>query len=376
MRNGGGTGARKIRVLIVDDSAVIRRLLTEVLSRDPGIEVVGAAADPYIARDKIRRLQPDVLTLDVEMPRMDGLTFLEKLMRGHPMPVVMISGLIPKECEVTLRALELGAVNFATKPQVDLLDGMPEAFPEIAEKIREAAQARLRPAPAPLGPRLTPARTASTEAPSAPRIVAIGASTGGTEAIREILLEMPPDAPGIVIVQHMPEKFTRAFAERCDKLCPIRVKEAEDGDRVLQGHALIAPGNYHMRVFRDGRGGYRVRIDQEPHVNRHRPSVDVLFHSAAAAAGANAIGVILTGMGADGAHGLRAMREAGSRTIAEHQASCVVYGMPKEAIALGAADYVLPLPKIAGALLGLAEPPVGAGRQAADQRRYDDAVDI
>ncbi|HEY3064469.1 MAG TPA: chemotaxis response regulator protein-glutamate methylesterase [Methylomirabilota bacterium] len=377
MRNGPSGRARKIRVLIVDDSAVIRRLLTEVLSRDPGIDVVGAAADPYIARDKIRRLQPDVLTLDVEMPRMDGLTFLEKLMRGHPMPVVMISGLIPKECEVTLRALELGAVNFATKPQVDLLDGMPEAFPEIAEKIREAAHARLRPAPVTLPPHLVAARRPlSADAPAAPRVIAIGASTGGTEAIREILLAMPPDAPGIVIVQHMPERFTRAFAERCDKLCPIRVKEAEDGDRVLPGQALIAPGNYHMRLFRDGRGGYRVRLDQDPHVNRHRPSVDVLFHSTAAAAGANAVGVILTGMGADGAHGLRAMRQAGARTIAEHEASCVVYGMPKEAIALGAADYVLPLPKIAGALLDLAEPAVSAGRHGNDHRRDDDAMDV
>jgi len=374
MRNGA-TDARKIRVLIVDDSAVIRRLLTEVLSRDPGIEIVGAAADPYIARDKIRRLQPDVLTLDVEMPRMDGLTFLEKLMRGHPMPVVMISGLIPKECEVTLRALELGAVNFATKPQVDLMEGVPEAFPEIAEKIREAAHARLRPAAAlPPRPARPTARPAPLEGHPAPRIIAIGASTGGTEAIREILLEMPPDAPGIVIVQHMPEKFTRAFAERCDKLCAIRVKEAEDGDRILQGHALIAPGNYHMRVFRDARG-YRVRIDQEPHVNRHRPSVDVLFHSAATVAGANAVGVILTGMGADGAHGLRAMRKAGAKTIAEHESTCVVYGMPKEAIALGAVDYVLPLTKIAGALLELAQASVPASRSA-DARRYDDAVDV
>jgi two-component system chemotaxis response regulator CheB len=294
-----------------------------------------------------------VLTLDVEMPRMDGLTFLEKLMRGHPMPVVMISGLIPKECEVTLRALELGAVNFATKPRVDLMEGVPEAFPEIAEKIREAAHARLRPVPTlPPRPARAPARPAPLEGQSAPRVIAIGASTGGTEAIREILLDMPPDAPGIVIVQHMPEKFTRAFAERCDKLCAIRVKEAEDGDRILQGHALIAPGNYHMRVFRDGRG-YRVRIDQEPHVNRHRPSVDVLFHSAATVAGANAVGVILTGMGADGAQGLHAMRKAGARTIAEHESTCVVYGMPKEAIALGGAEQVLPLERIAAAMLRL-----------------------
>jgi two-component system chemotaxis response regulator CheB len=289
------------------------------------------------------------------MPRIDGLTFLEKLMRAHPMPVVMVSSLTPQGGEITLRALELGAVDFVLKPYPDVVARMPDVIPEILEKVKAAAAVRprapetpqglARPAPQPWRRRLPVTACGG--------VVAIGASTGGTEAIREILTAMPADAPGIVIVQHMPERFTRVFAERCDKLCGIRVAEAEDGDRVLAGHALIAPGNHHMRLRRDG-SGYIVRIDQKPPVNRHRPSVDVLFESAADAAGPDAIGIILTGIGADGARGLLEMKRMGARTIAQDEASCVVFGMPREAVALGAADHVLPLAKIARASLELA----------------------
>ena len=350
---------RKIRVLIVDDSALMRRMLTDLLSQDPAIEIVGTASDAYIARGKILALEPDVLTLDVEMPRMDGLTFLEKLMRAHPMPVVMVSSLTQRGGETTLRALELGAVDFVPKPYPDVVARMPEAIPEILEKIKAAARARLRPSrPASPSPRRppSPAVVRPPVAGSPTPVLFVGASTGGTEAIREFLGEMPADAPGIVLVQHMPEQFTRVFAERCDKLCAVRVKEAEEGDRVLQGHALIAPGNYHLRLRRVD-AGYRVSLDQGPPVNRHRPSVDVLFHSAAAAVGADAVGVIMTGMGADGAEGLLAMKRAGARTIAQDEASCVVFGMPREAIALGAVDHVLPLAKIGRMALALAASP-------------------
>jgi two-component system chemotaxis response regulator CheB len=343
----------KIRVLVVDDSASMRRILADLLSRDPGIEVVGVASDPYVARDKILKLKPDVLTLDVEMPRMDGLTFLEKLMRAHPMPVVMVSSLTLNGAETTLRALELGAVDFVSKPQLDVVERMPAAIAELAEKIKAAARAT---------PRMVPqASAARTRLPATPqpmsamiratqRVVAVGASTGGTEAIRAFLTELPADAPGVVIVQHMPEKFTKAFALRCNRLCTIQVKEAEDGDRVLPGHALIAPGNHHMKLCRDG-ASYYVRVEQGPPVNRHRPSVDVLFASTAAVAGRNAVGVILTGMGDDGARGLLAMKQAGAQTIAQDEASCVVFGMPKEAIKLGAVDKVLALPQIAATVL-------------------------
>jgi two-component system chemotaxis response regulator CheB len=348
---------RKIRVLVVDDSAVMRKILTDLLAQDPGIEIVGTAADAYIARDKIIRLRPDVLTLDVEMPRIDGLTFLEKLMRAHPMPVVMVSSLTPQGGEITLRALELGAVDFVLKPYPDVVARMPDVIPEILEKVKAAAGVRAR-APEPSPRALARPASSSSWRPRPPipgggEIIAIGASTGGTEAIRELLEAMPPDAPGIVIVQHMPERFTRVFAERCDKLCGVRVAEAQDGDRVLAGHVLIAPGNHHMRLRRDG-SGYVVRTDQKPPVNRHRPSVDVLFESVAEAAGPDAIGIILTGIGNDGARGLLAMKRAGARTIAQDEASCVVFGMPREAIVLGAADHVLPLAKIARASLELA----------------------
>ena len=362
---------RRIRVLVVDDSAVMRRLLSDGLSGDPGLEVVGTAADPYIARDKIQRLRPDVLTLDVEMPRMDGLTFLAKLMRTTPMPVVMFSSGSPDVRATTLRALELGAVNFVVKPRVDVDDRMASTILEIIEKVHEAAVARPRvawtPPPAPIAPAHPLPVAASTV------VVAIGASTGGTEAIRTLLASMPSDGPATVIVQHMPEHFTRTFAERCDQLSAIRVKEAEDGDEVVAGRALIAPGNYHMRLVRAGHG-YRVRIDQTAPVNRHRPSVDVLFHSVAEVARGSAVGALLTGMGADGARGLAALRSAGARTIAEDESSCVVFGMPREAIALGAAEYVLPLPEIGRAILALAARPAVAERAMA-ARRTSGAVD-
>lgn len=349
------TVLNKTKVLIVDDSAVMRQVLTEVLSRDPSLDVVGAAGDPYMAREKILRLEPDVLTLDVEMPRMDGLTFLEKLMRGHPMPVVMVSSLTERGCETTLRALELGAVDFVTKPKLDVANGTVDLADEILEKVKAAASAKV-------GRRNRPRSTPETIAPAlaqaaghslirtTQKVIAVGASTGGTEALREFLEPLPADAAGIVIVQHMPEKFTRSFAERLDGLCRIRVKEAEDGDRIIPGHALIAPGNYHMEVFRNG-AEYRVRTFVGEPVNRHRPSVDVLFHSCAQHLGANAVGVILTGMGADGARGLLEMHQAGARTIAQDEASCVVFGMPREAIQLGAADEVAPLNKIPVAVL-------------------------
>jgi two-component system chemotaxis response regulator CheB len=351
--NGG-----KITVLIVDDSALMRAALTKILQRDPQIEVIGVAPDPFIARDKIKTLNPDVITLDVEMPRMDGLTFLEKLMRGHPMPVVMVSSLTEAGCETTLRALELGAVDFITKPKVDLREHMDEIAQEVIGKVRAAAGARVvarEPREARHAHRAAAAEASPSKAmlKTTDRIIAVGASTGGTEALKDFLTMLPADTPGIVIVQHMPEKFTRSFAERCDELCTIRVKEAEDGDRVLTGHALIAPGNYHMALQRNG-ALYFVRVFSAPPVNRHRPSVDVLFDSAAACAGRNAVGVIMTGMGADGAKGLLAMREAGARTIAQDEATCVVFGMPKEAIALGAAEAVLALPRIAPAALQMA----------------------
>ena len=343
--------ARRVRVLVVDDSALVRQMMIEILSNDPELEVVGAVADPYAAWDKIQRVNPDVITLDVEMPRMDGLTFLEKLMRSHPMPVVMVSSLTERGCEATLRALELGALDFVTKPRIDVARGTADLAGEIVAKVKTAGAAKLRAKP--------PRPVQSAVPPSAPRrvmfqgthkIVAIGASTGGTEALRELLCALPPDAPGIVVVQHMPEKFTRAFADRLNSLSRIRISEAQDGDRVLPGHALIAPGNYHMELLRSG-ADYRVQIFTSEPVNRHRPSVDVLFHSCARAAGPNAIGVILTGMGDDGARGLLAMRSAGSTTVAQDEATCVVFGMPREAIALGAAAFVDPLPHIATRVL-------------------------
>jgi len=336
----------KCRVLIVDDSALMRELLTEILGSDADIEVVGAAADPFIARDMIKAHQPNVLTLDVEMPRMDGLTFLEKLMRAYPLPVVMISSLTEKGCDTTLRALSLGAIDYIPKPKLSIASGTLGLSEEIVAKVKAAAGARVFQRPQVNGTPAPVLQSNFSQIKGSNKIIAVGASTGGTEALREFLEPLPADFPAIAIVQHMPEKFTPQFAKRLDSLCRISVKEAADGDRLLIGHALIAPGNHHMEVVRKG-AEYIVKIGQAEPVNRHRPSVDVLFNSCATNAGANAIGVIMTGMGADGARGLLAMRNAGAFTIAQDEATSVVFGMPKEAIACGAAHEIQPLPKIA-----------------------------
>jgi two-component system chemotaxis response regulator CheB len=342
----------KIRVLIVDDSALVRRLLTEALSRDPEIEVVGVAQDPYIAKDKINQLKPDVLTLDVEMPRMHGLTFLKLLLEQRPMPVVMVSSLTEQGADTTLQALDLGAVDFVTKPKLDMIQGLSVLMPELVSKVKAAARARVKKRSGEVQ-RVAQARPVARLGVTTYKILAIGASTGGTEALRDVLASFPPDCPGTVIVQHMPEKFTSAFARRCNEASQIEVLEAKDGDRVIPGRALIAPGDHHMQLVRRG-AEYSVRITQAERVNLHRPSVDVLFESVAEAAGANAVGVILTGMGDDGARGLLRMREAGAYTIAQDQETCVVFGMPREAIARGAAVHVLPLDAIPAAALARA----------------------
>jgi len=348
--------AKKIRVLIVDDSALIRQFLSNLLSQDPNIEVVGVAHDPTGAWMKIAVLRPDVLTLDVEMPHMDGLTFLEKLMATKPMPVLMVSSLTGDGCVTALRALELGAVDIVTKPKVDISRGMEDLSEELIEKIKAAAVARVRgkayeatSMTLPRAARCAPhAASAIFKAPDT--IVAIGASTGGTEAVRAVLEVLPPNSPPILITQHMPERFTKTWAARMNSLCRISVKEAEDGDSVLRGHALIAPGNYHMTLVRSG-VRYMVRLNQNPPVNRHRPSVDVTFASVAKLAGVNSVGIILTGMGNDGAVGLLQMKLAGAYTIAQNESTCVVFGMPKEAIQAGAVDEVLPIGDIPNALL-------------------------
>lgn len=336
----------KIRVLCVDDSALMRQLMTEIINSHSDMEMVASAPDPLVARDMIKEFNPDVLTLDVEMPRMDGLDFLEKLMRLRPMPVVMVSSLTGKGSEVTLRALELGAVDFVTKPSLGIREGMLAYSQTIADKVRAASKAKLhargsQPAPVMLkaGPLL-----------SSEKLIAIGASTGGTEAIRHVLQPLPATSPALLITQHMPPGFTRSFAERLNKLCQITVKEAEDGERILPGHAYIAPGAMHMELSRSG-ANYQVKLNEGPPVNRHKPSVDVLFNSVAQFAGRNAVGVILTGMGNDGAAGLLAMNKAGAWTIAQNEASCVVFGMPREAIALGGASEVVDLHQISQHML-------------------------
>ncbi len=365
----------KIRVLIIDDSAVARMLFTELISKDPGIEVVGAAQDPIIARQKIKRLRPDVITLDVEMPRMDGLTFLEELMGTSPMPVVMVSSLTEKGGETTLRALELGAVDFVAKPRIDIVSELPNIVEDITEKIKTAAKASIRrrssvkPTPA----RVAPEAVIKGAVPRAmikttEKVVVIGASTGGTEALKDILVQLPADAPGIVIVQHMPEKFTRLFADRIDKLCSIDVSEARDGDKVIPGHALIAPGSHHMLLKRSG-ANYYVEVKEGPRVNRHRPSVDVLFRSAANYAGKNAIGVILTGMGSDGANGLKEMRDAGGYTIAQDEKTCVVFGMPKEAIETGGVNEIIPLPDISSAIISHIKADYAGNKRSSNTRQ-------
>jgi two-component system, chemotaxis family, protein-glutamate methylesterase/glutaminase len=340
----------KIKVLIVDDSALIRSVMSEIISSQPDMEVVGVAPDPLVARELIKQTNPDVLTLDVEMPKMDGLDFLEKLMRLRPMPVVMVSSLTERGSEITMRALELGAVDFVTKPKISIQSGMREYTELISDKIRAASKARIKPrtlaAPAAAGA-LPALRNPLT---SSEKLIIIGASTGGTEAIREFLMQMPSDCPGILIAQHMPEGFTTSFARRLDSLCKISVREAQGEERVLPGHAYIAPGHSHLLLARSG-ANYVTRIEQTDPVNRHRPSVDVLFRSAAQAAGKNAVGVILTGMGKDGAAGMLQMKTAGAYNFAQDEASCVVFGMPREAIAIGAAHEVGPLSGLPGMVL-------------------------
>jgi two-component system, chemotaxis family, protein-glutamate methylesterase/glutaminase len=340
----------KIKVLCVDDSALIRSVMTEIINSQSDMGVVGTAADPLVARDLIKQTNPDVLTLDVEMPRMDGLEFLEKLMRLRPMPVVMVSSLTERGSEIALRALELGAIDFVTKPKLGVRDGLLNYTELITGKIRTAAGARLLPSRHAGGAQRAAAEHAQEPLLRSPllsteKLIIIGASTGGTEAIREVLQPLPPDAPAVLIAQHMPPGFTRSFAQRLDGLCRIHVKEAEHGERVLPGYAYIAPGGYHLSLGRSG-ANYVAHLDQEPPVNRHRPSIDVLFDSVAKHAGKNAIGMILTGMGKDGAEGLLRMKRAGAHTLAQDEASCVVYGMPREAVLLGAVDEVSPLNEI------------------------------
>ena len=349
----------KIKVMIVDDSAVVRQTLQEIMDADPAIEVVAIAQDPYVAADKLKRVIPDVITLDVEMPRMDGVTFLKKLMSQHPIPVVICSSLVGEGTETLMRALEAGAVDIIKKPTIGTRHFLEESRILITDAVKAAAQVRTRrktsTGPAASNKKLSadvmlnkPSQRAMAE--TTEKVIVIGASTGGTEAIREVLMAMPLGCPGIVIVQHMPEGFTRSFAERLDSLCAISVKEAKDGDMVLRGQALIAPGNLHMLLKRSG-ARYYTEIKDGPLVSRHRPSVDVLFRSSARYAGKNAVAAILTGMGDDGAEGMRELFEAGAWTCAQDETTCVVYGMPKEAVRRGGTKRELPLNKIAGALL-------------------------
>ena len=353
--------SKKIRVLVVDDSASVRQTMKEILESDPAIEVIATASDPFVAASHMMREEPDVITLDVEMPRMDGLTFLDKIMSQHPIPVVMCSSLTTEGSETALSALERGAVDIITKPTVGTRQFLEESRVRICDAIKSAAQARLSKPRLAGAAKPSPKLTADVMLPKPPthamiqtteKIVAIGASTGGTEALREILEALPADAPGIVIVQHMPEKFTAAFAQRLNSICKITVKEAENNDSVLRGQALIAPGNKHMMLKRSG-ARYCVEIRDGPLVSRHRPSVDVLFRSAARYGGKNVLGVILTGMGDDGAKGMREMKEAGACNIAQDENSCVVFGMPQEAIKVGAVDHILPLERIANEILRL-----------------------
>lgn len=349
-----------IRVLVVDDSALVRKLLTAMLNEAPDIEVVGTAGDPYIARERIKQLQPDVLTLDVEMPRMDGVTFLRNLMRLHPMPVVMVSSLTEKGADVTLDALALGAFDFVSKPKLDVQAELIQLADELRDKVRAAARTpRSTLRQHSIVPRPQPAERPVASAAhmvhrrhlrTTDQIIALGASTGGTEALSEILCALPPDAPGVVIAQHIPPRFSAAFAKRVDSLASIRVKEAAHDEVILPGHAYVAPGGLHLRVRRSG-GRYVCQLGEDAPVNRHRPSVDVLFESLADAAGPNVAAALLTGMGADGARGLLALREAGALTLAQDRATSVVWGMPGEAVKLEAAQVVLPLGDIARTLL-------------------------
>jgi two-component system, chemotaxis family, protein-glutamate methylesterase/glutaminase len=346
---------KKIRVVVVDDSALVRSLLAEIINRQTDMVCVGAANDPLIAREMIRELSPDVITLDIEMPKMDGIEFLGRLMRLRPMPVLMISTLTERGAEMTMRALELGAVDFVAKPRIGVVDGINDLAGQIVDKVRVSAQAHVR--------RSVVSATSASRSQSAAvlrnqaigristeKIICVGASTGGTEAIKEILVRMPADAPGIVITQHMPPGFTSSFAARLDGLCQISVKEAVNGDRILPGHAYIAPGGKQFRIDKSG-ANYVCVVEDGELVNRHKPSVEVLFKSAARVVGRNAFGIMLTGMGSDGAKAMKEMRDSGSYNYAQDEASCVVFGMPREAILHGAADEVLPLSAIAPALL-------------------------
>ena len=342
---------RKIRVLIIDDSALVRGLLTQIVNREADLEAIGAAPDPLVAREMIRSLNPDVVTLDIEMPKMDGLDFLERLMRLRPTPVVMVSTLTARGADATLRALELGAIDFVSKPRLGIAAGLQELAADICEKIRVASRARLArhvaPAPAaPDGQTLLKTVLAQYSRISTEKLIAIGASTGGTEAIREVISRLSADSPAVLITQHMPPGFTRSFAARLNALCRLAVSEAQDGERALPGHAYIAPGDRHMKLVRSG-ANYMISLDDGPPVNRHRPSVDVLFRSVAAVAGQNALGVMLTGMGKDGAGAMLEMKQVGAFNVAQDEASCIVFGMPKEAIAVGAVDEVLPVTQIA-----------------------------
>jgi two-component system chemotaxis response regulator CheB len=366
---------RKLRVLVVDDSALVRQIMVEILKGAPDIEVVGTASDPFVARERIKETNPDVLTLDVEMPRMDGLTFLANLMRLRPMPVVMVSSLTERGAETTLKALELGAVDFVSKPRVDVAGTLADFSDEILAKIRAAAGARVSARPGAavaVQPRHTADAVLPTAAASAARgmllttdrIIAVGASTGGTEAIREFLSGMPADSPAVVIAQHIPAAFSAPFTRRMDSLCAMSVCEPADGQQIKPGHVYIAPGGRHLMVDRDG-ARYLCRVREGPPVNRHCPSVDVLFRSVAQKVGPNAVGVLLTGMGDDGARGLREMRDAGAPTIAQDEASSVVWGMPGAAVKLDAAGEILPLGKVAAAVLRLAGMAGAAASRAA-----------
>jgi two-component system chemotaxis response regulator CheB len=354
---------RKIRVLVVDDSATVRQTLSDILSSDPEIEVLGVASDPFVAARRIRDEVPDVITLDVEMPRMDGITFLRKLMAQHPVPVVMCSSLTEAGSETLLQALEAGAVDIILKPKVGVAEHLAESRIRICDAVKGAARARVggrRPAPPPTvhhepekkltADAMLPPPAGRAMARTTETVVCIGASTGGTESLRQVLEALPPAAPGMVIVQHMPEKFTASFAKRLDTLCQVEVKEAADGDAVLRGRVLIAPGNMHTMLERSG-ARYYVSVKPGPLVSRHRPSVDVLFRSAARSAGSNAVGVIMTGMGDDGARGLDEMKQAGAFTMAQDEATSIVFGMPKEAIARGCVDRVVGLPLLASEIL-------------------------
>ncbi|MDR2946240.1 MAG: chemotaxis response regulator protein-glutamate methylesterase [Candidatus Adiutrix sp.] len=332
-----------IRVLVVDDSAIVRKIFTEELSKAPDIEVVGTAPDPFVARDKILELKPDVITLDIEMPRMDGITFLKKIMAQRPMPVIIVSSLTPKGSTMAMEALENGALEVLAKPGGSFSVG--EMGAQLADKIRAAAKARFFKRPTITKSSSTATMHGGSITQTTNKVIAIGSSTGGTEALTQILTQMPPNSPGIVITQHRPANFTRTFAERLNTLCHIKVKEGADNDSVVPGTCLIAPGNFHMLLKRSG-ARYYVEIKTGPMVHHQRPAVDVMFNSVAKYAGGNAVGVILTGMGADGAAGIKAMKEAGAKTIAQDEDSCVVFGMPKEAIKTGCVDKVITLKKI------------------------------